>query len=38
MGAVLFCTEGHPAMLEMFTYGNDHWDGTFAGFSIGKPD
>ena len=34
MGAVLFCRSGKPECLEMFTYGDDHWDGVFSGFSI----
>ncbi len=34
MGAVLMCTDGCPAILETFTYGDDHWDGTFDGFLI----
>lgn len=33
MGAVLFCKDGCPDMLETYTYG-DPWDGTFTGFSI----
>jgi hypothetical protein len=35
MGAVLFCEGGQPKCLETFTYGNDHWDGRYDGFSIG---
>ena len=34
MGAVLFCRNGKPECLETFTYGDDHWDGVFDGFSI----
>jgi len=34
MGAVLFCRDGCPEMLEIYTYGDDHWNGTFTGFSI----
>jgi hypothetical protein len=34
MGAVLMCRDGCPEILETFTYGDDHWDGTFDGFSI----
>ena len=37
MGAVLMCTGGCPATLEAFTSGDDHWDGTFSGFSIEEP-
>lgn len=35
MGAVLFCEGGRPKLLETFTYGDDHWDGSYDGFSIG---
>jgi len=34
MGAVLFCRGGQPEILETFTYGADHWDGEYDGFSI----
>jgi len=34
MGAVLFCKGDQPKLLEVFTYGNDHWDGEYDGFSI----
>jgi hypothetical protein len=34
MGAVLVCAAGYPLVLETFTYGNDHWDGVFDGFSF----
>jgi hypothetical protein len=34
MGAVLLLAGGRPKCLETFTYGNDHWDGVFEGFSI----
>jgi hypothetical protein len=34
MGAVLFCRGGRPKCLETFTYGDNHWDGEFDGFSI----
>lgn len=34
LGAVLFCKGGAPACLEVFTYGDDHWDGLYDGFSI----
>ncbi len=34
MGAVLFLKGGKPDCLEIFTYGDDHWDGVFDGFSI----
>jgi hypothetical protein len=35
MGAVLWCQGGRPKCLEVFTYGNDHWEGLWDGFSIG---
>ena len=34
MGAVLFCKGGRPKCLEVFTYGNDHWEGVYDGFAI----
>lgn len=34
MGAVLFCKGGRPQCLEVFTYGNDRWDGVYDGFVI----
>ena len=34
MVAVLFCRGTLPKCLELCTYGNDHWDGTFEDFSI----
>jgi hypothetical protein len=34
MGAVLTCKGTQPDCLEVFTYGDDHWDGTYFGFSI----
>jgi hypothetical protein len=34
MGAALWCRSGQPECLELFTFGNDHWDGTTDGFSI----
>jgi len=34
MGAVLWCHGVYPASLELFTYGDDAWDGTFEGFSF----
>ncbi len=36
MGAVLFCIGNQPECLEIYTFGNDHWDGVFDGFSIEK--
>jgi len=34
LGAVLFCEEGKPTCLELFTYGDDKWNGQFDGFTI----
>ena len=34
MGAVLFCKGHQPECLEIHTYGEDHWDGVYDGFSI----
>jgi len=36
MGAVLFSRGGLPFCLELFTYGDDHWDGVFDGFAIAR--
>jgi len=34
MGAVLFCKGGLPQCLEIFTYGNERWDGIYEGFAM----
>lgn len=34
MGAVLFCKGVKPEVLEVYTCGDDHWDGVHDGFSI----
>lgn len=34
MGAVLSTENGQPEFLEIFTYGEELWDGLFAGFTI----
>jgi len=34
LGAVLFCSDHHPTCLEVFTYGDEAWDGVHDGFSI----
>jgi len=34
LGAVLFSEKGRPKILEIFTYGDEHWDETFEGFVI----
>ncbi len=36
MGAILSCEGGRPTLLETFTNGEDHWDGVYDGFSIGR--
>lgn len=36
LGAVLFCNGGYPACLEIFAYGDDHWDGIYEGYSIAR--
>lgn len=38
MGAVLFCRGGRPQCLEVFTFGDDRWDGVFDGFDLFAPD
>ena len=32
MGAILWCRGRLPECLELFTYGDDHWNGTYEGF------
>ncbi len=34
MGALLFFDNGLPTFLEIFTFGDDAWDGDHAGFSL----
>jgi hypothetical protein len=34
LGAVLFCKQGKPEFLEIYTYGEDGWDGNSQGFVI----
>ena len=34
MGAALFCKDRKPECLEIFAYGDDHWDGVHHGFRI----
>ena len=36
LGAILFCEYGKPKMLEIHTYGDEHWEGDFEGFSINR--
>ena len=37
LGAVLFCWGDQPSMLEIYAFGNDHWDGLYDGFTIEPP-
>jgi hypothetical protein len=37
LGAVLFCRGDQPMCLELFTYGDELWDGVYDGFSITQP-
>lgn len=32
MGAVLWCRASQPSCLELFTYGDDKWNGLYDGF------
>jgi hypothetical protein len=34
MGAVLFRKGRQPQCLEIFTYGDDHWEGVYDGYAI----
>ena len=34
LGAVLYLKANQPKMLEIFTFGSDHWEGIYDGFSI----
>ena len=34
MGAVLFCKGNRPHFLEVYTYGDDRWEGVYDGFAI----
>jgi len=34
LGAVLHLRAGQPECLEIFTFGDEHWDGTYEGFVI----
>jgi hypothetical protein len=36
MGAVLFCRGNQPERLEVYTFGDEHWDGTYEGFVLGR--
>ncbi len=35
MGAVLFCRGGSPRCLEIYSYGDDLWEGVYDGFTVG---
>jgi hypothetical protein len=37
LGAVLFCRGDHPISLELFTYGDQFWDGVSDGYAIIQP-
>jgi hypothetical protein len=34
LGALLMLRAGRPECLEIYTFGSDHWDGTFDAFSL----
>jgi hypothetical protein len=34
LGAVLWLKGGVPECLEIYTYGEESWDGTFSGYTI----
>ena len=34
LGALLFCVEHRPKMLEVYTFGTEHWGGDFSGFVL----
>jgi hypothetical protein len=34
MGAVLFCKAGAPTLLEIYTFGEESWNGVADGFSF----
>jgi len=34
MGAVLWCRANQPSCLEVYTYGDELWDGTYEGFYL----
>jgi len=36
LGAVLFFEKGGPKFLEIYSYGDDHWNGLYQGFTINK--
>jgi hypothetical protein len=36
LGSVLFCRGDQPRCLEIYTFGDEHWDGRYDGFSINR--
>jgi hypothetical protein len=36
LGAILFSRGDHPICLELYTYGDKHWDGVYDGYSIAQ--
>jgi hypothetical protein len=34
LGALLFCKEGKPDVLEVYTHGSELWDGVYSGFRL----
>jgi hypothetical protein len=34
VGAVLFCKGDQPECLELYTFGNEYWNGVYEGFAI----
>lgn len=34
MGATLFLNHGQPHCLELYTFGDDRWDGVYEGFAL----
>ena len=36
LGAALFCKGENADFLEIFTFGAEHWDGTYEDFEIGQ--
>jgi len=37
MGALLWCRLGRPHCLELYTFGDDAWDGSFDEFELETP-
>ena len=34
LGSILFCRGDHPICLELYTFGDEYWDGVYEGYSI----